>query len=212
MNEHIKNLIERLDAPQTRGTARSELIRLRAVDEMLSALAEGADAERRKAIMRILLELRDARAETAFREALDSDDEDVRAIGATGLHRLGAADALAACVATIDDAPDMLHYDITPSVRALTEMGVPALRAMLPLLDSEDARTRQHAQKVFEQVTFERITRKLNPPPLSNLARAEWTKLWEANGSYRWDGAEQQRREAAGRWKRWLDAAAEGGR
>ena len=201
MNEHVRDLIERLDAPQTRGAARSELIGLRAV-ELLSALAAGANAERRKAILRVLLELKDARAEAAFREALDSSDEDIRAIGATGLHRLGARDALAACVATIDDAPDMLHYDITPSVRALTEMGVPALRAVLPLLDSEDERTRQHAQKVFEQVTFGRVTRELDPPPLSNLAREEWAKLRESNGSYRWDGPREQRRVAVGLWAR----------
>lgn len=206
MNEHVKELIVQLDAPQTRQAARTELIWLRAVQELLEALAAGTNAEHRKAVLRILLELKDARAESVFRDALDSEDEDVRAIGAAGLHGLGTPDALAAAVATIDDAPDPLHFDFTPSVRALTEMGVAALRAVLPLLDSADERTRQHAQKVFEQVTFRRVTDELNPPPLSTLAREHWTKLWEANGSYQWNGPEEQRRESVRRWRLWLDA------
>jgi len=37
----------------------------------------------------------------------------------------------------------MFNYEITPSVQALTKMG---LQAALPLLDAENERTRQHAK------------------------------------------------------------------
>ncbi|HEX8852003.1 MAG TPA: hypothetical protein VF754_00875, partial [Pyrinomonadaceae bacterium] len=188
--------------------AREELIRLRPVDELLSALARSTDAEEGKTLLRLLLELKDARAEAAFRLALDSAVEEVRALGALGLHRLGAHDSLAACVATIDDAPDPLHFDTTPSVRALSEMGIPALRAVLPLLEAEDPRTRQHAQKVFELVTLAHVSSQLNPPPLSNIARERWMKLWESHGSYAWNQPEEARREAVRHWTQWLDANA----
>lgn len=201
-----EDLIEQLADPQTRNAARDQLVQAGAavVDDLLSALAGDIEPEHRKMIMRALMKLNDPRSEEAFRRSLDSDDEDIRAIAATGLYSLGAADALEACLRTIDDAPDMLHYDITPSVRALTNMGLPALNSLLPLLDVPDERTRQHAQKVLEQVTFNEIKKALNPPPLSPLATAEWTKLWESNGSYQWNGPEEQRRAAIKRWEQWI--------
>lgn len=198
-------LIEQLADQQKRNAARGQLIQAGAgvVNDLLSALAGDLEPEQRKTIMRLLLELNDPRSEEAFRSSLDSDDEDIRAIAATGLYRLGAADALEACISTIDDAPDMLHFDITPSVRALTNMGLPALKSVLPLLHSEDERTRQHAQKVLEQVTLNEIKKALKPPPLSPLATTEWTKLWERNGPYQWNAPEDQRRAAIKRWEMW---------
>jgi HEAT repeat protein len=201
-------LIKQLADPQTRNAARDQLIQSGAavVDSLLSALASDLEPEQRKTIMRVLLELNDPRSEEAFRRALDSDDEEVRAIAAAGLYKLGAADALEASLRTINDAPDMLHYDITPSVRALTKMGLPALKSVLPLLKADDERTRQHAQKVLEQVTFNEIKKELNPPPLSQIATMEWTKLWESNGSYQWNAPDEQRMAAIKRWEQWINS------
>jgi HEAT repeat protein len=201
-------LIKQLADKQTRNAAREQLVQAGAsvVDDLLSTLAGDIEPEQRKTIMRVLLELNDPRSEEAFRSSLDSDDEDIRAIAAAGLYRLGAADALAACLRTIDDAPDMLHYDITPSVRTLVKMGLPALKSVLPLLGAANERTRQHAQKVFEQVTFNELKNALKPPPLSQLAMMEWRKLWESNGSYQWNAPEDQRRAAIERWEQWLNS------
>jgi len=201
-----EELIKQLADPQMRDAARDRLIKSGAavVDELHSALATDLETEHHRTIIRVLLELNDPRSEEAFRSALDSDDEVTRAIGASGLYKLGAADALEACLRTINDAPDMLHYDITPSVRALTAMGLPVLKSLLPLLEADDERTRQHAQKVLEQVTFNEIKRELNPPPLSQRAQTEWMKLWEANGSYQWNAAGEQRREAIKLWEHWI--------
>jgi HEAT repeat protein len=201
-----EELIEQLANLQTRNAASHELVQAGAtvVDKLLSALAGDIEPEHRKTVMRVLLDLNDPRSEEVFRSALNSADEDIRAIGAAGLHRLGAADALEACLRTIDDAPDMLHYEITPSIRALTNMGFPVLKSLLPLLDAEDGRTRQHAQKVLEQVTFNEIKKALNPPPLSPLATTEWRKLWGSNGSYKWNDPGEQRRVAIKRWEEWI--------
>ena len=203
-----EELIEQLADLQTRNAARDQLVQAGAsvVDKLLSALTGDFEPEHRKTIMRVLLELNDPRTEEAFRKSLDSDDEEIRSIAAAGLYKQGAADALYACLKTIDDAPDMLHYDITPSVQALTKMGFPALKSLLPLLDAANERTRQHAQKVLEQVTFNEVKKALNPPPLSPLATTEWRKLWEGNGSYQWNGPEDQRRAAIKRWEQWINS------
>lgn len=53
---------------------------------------------------------------------------------------------------TIDANPDPLHTDYTPSVHQLSELGIPALETVLPLLNSQKAHTRMNAQSVFEGV------------------------------------------------------------
>ncbi len=206
MTTPIHVLVEQLSDLNTRNAARAELIRRGAsvVKELLSKLEEDIELDYRKTILRVLLEIKDARAEAIFRKSLHSEDEDVRAIGASGLFSLGAKDALDACVTTINDAPDMLHYDITPSVVALSETGIPALQATLPLLDSEDARSRQRAQKVFELVTFNEVSRRVKPRLLSDAARTEWMALWTRNGSYQWNAPEEQRKTAVKLWEEWL--------
>jgi len=58
-------------------------------------------------------------------------------------------------IATINDNYDMLHYDMTPSVYRLSEMGFPALIAVLPLLNNPNTDTRMHAQHVTEGVAMQ---------------------------------------------------------
>ena len=57
-------------------------------------------------------------------------------------------------VKTIDDNYDMLHTDYTPSVYKLSELGIPAIEAVIPLLDNTRADTRLHAQRVVEGVIY----------------------------------------------------------
>jgi hypothetical protein len=109
-------------------------------------------------------------------------------------------------LATINDAPDPLHFELTPSVHALSAMGVGVLPALLPLLSSADPRTRQRAQRVLERVTFDEISKTLKPRPLSSTATNAWRDLWEANGSYQWDGPEDQREAALMRWQAWIES------
>jgi len=84
---------------------------------------------------------------------LDSPDPDVRARAATALHRAGHPRALEACLRTLDDAPDPLHADHTPSVQCLIESGARALPPLLELLDSERADTRMHAERAVMGIT-----------------------------------------------------------
>jgi hypothetical protein len=205
-----ESLIQQLADPVAGKAAGQALLRQgpAAVEALLAALGRDPGLELRTQILRILSELKDERAHETFRRALDSNQEDLRAIGARGLHRLGAPEALDACIATIDDSPDPLHCDVTPSAQALSEMGLSALPAILPLLGSANDRTRQRAQKVLETVTFKEVSAAVKPRPLSDRARAEWADLWKRNGSYRWDGPTEARKAAIERWQQWLGARA----
>jgi hypothetical protein len=154
--------------------------------------------------MRILVELFDARMADFLRASLSSTDEVIRSLAAQGLVKLHTSDAADACLATINDAPDLLHADLTPSVHALAAMGVSILPQLLPLLMSTEARTRQRAQKVLERVTWEEVAHTIRPRPLSDAARTAWAALWEANGSYQWDATEAERVTAIDLWAQWL--------
>ena len=206
MTEPANLLIKQLSDPRKRSLARDQLLKkgADAVAELLATLDQDLPHSQKKDIMRILLELSDARATDLFRESLHSDDEDIRAISATGLFRLGTADALEACLMTLNDAPDMLHYDLTPSVLALSEMGIGVLSSIIPLLRAKNERTRQHAQGVLERITFKEISRSISSPPSSIRAKSTWKTLWQKNGSYRWDAPHEQRQKAIKCWEQWL--------
>lgn len=176
------------------------------IEALIEQLTGAIEPEQRKTIMRQLVEMKDPRATATFRAALDSDDEDIRAIAATGLFQLGTEDALQACLKTIDDSPDMLHFEVTPSVRALTKMGLPALSSVLPLLDAENEETRRHAQKVLEQVTFDEIAKDVTATRGSPPVMTEWETLWKNNGPYQWNAPADQRRAAIERWKQWIES------
>src|SRR5262245_33334865 len=53
---------------------------------------------------------------------------------------------LAVLQATINDAPDPLHFELTPAAHALIRLGLPALPTVFALMESPDEATRQRAQ------------------------------------------------------------------
>ncbi len=52
-------------------------------------------------------------------------------------------------LAKLDYDPDILHFDYTPAVRELIEIGEPAIEPTLPYLLSENWGTRLHAERVI---------------------------------------------------------------
>jgi HEAT repeat protein len=189
----IEKLIDELADLKMGDAASDALLKegAKAVPALLARLTTHITLDHRKAIFRVLLRIKDPRAESVFRDALQADDEDLRAMGARGLHTLGAADALSAAVATINDSPDMLHADLTPAVNTLAEIGLPAIPDVLNLLASDDRFTRMHAQRALERIT------------LANRSRADWQTLWEQNGAYNFDAPASQRARSIDSWRRW---------
>jgi hypothetical protein len=111
---------------------------------------------------------------------LDSADENVRSRAAIGLHRLGHAHALEACLRTLDDAPDPLHADRTPAVQCLIEMGEPALLPLIARLESDDRDTRMHAERAVQGITRRRFGFDGFAWPEGAMER--WMDWWSAIG------------------------------
>lgn len=201
-----QQLLHQLADASVRDAARRQLVALGA--EVVPALLQDAerpqDVAHHQAILRTLLALRDPRAEGQFRRALRSDDQEIRALGAQGLHRLDAPGALEALRATINDAPDPLHFLQTPAVHSLIELGQAALPTVFTLMESPDARTRERAQHVLASVMLRDFTQRLQPRPLTGEAQTAWDALRQANGSYQWDGPEAARMASVARWKQWF--------
>lgn len=206
MSQRAATLIEQLADPNTHDAARAQLVAAgnSSIDPLVTAFHGSEDRVQRRGILQVLSEFDDRRVNDLFGTLLTNSDEDIRTAAAAGLRKLGAANALQASLATINDAPDPLHYEVTPSVLALVNLGLPVLESVLPLLDSPDPRTRQHAQKVLELVTSNDIMASAKPRALTDAARQQWADLWRRNGPYQWDAEEGARKEARERWESWL--------
>ena len=207
MSSSIAELIDQLAEPGTRNSARDELIRLGsdATPFLLRAAKRARNPEHYITILRTLLLTRDQRSQELFRQALTSNDEDVRAVGARGLHLLNAPDALRALQATINDSPDPLHWDRTPAVQSLIESGLAALPATFVLMESASDNTRRRAQYVLASIVLDNITRRLQPRPLTDDALRQWEELERRNGSYQWSAPESARKSSVELWKRWSE-------
>jgi hypothetical protein len=111
-------------------------------------------------------------------------------------------------VRTIDDDPDPLHNDYTPSVWKLTEAGLPGAAAVIDLLESPKELTRLHAQRVVEGVVMRRYgwVPGHGCPDRSDCD-GKTRRTLKANGDYRWDGPAAERAAAVARWREWLKNA-----
>jgi hypothetical protein len=114
-------------------------------------------------------------------------------------------DEIAQLVQTIDDNPDRLHADVTPSVLKLTKLGLPAARAVLPLLDSPKQLTRMRAFRVLGNV----VMRHYGWQPQQGYAVAGQEErvrdLMQANGDYTVTAPREERQQAIAKWRAWLD-------
>ena len=205
MPSPIAELIEQLADVTTRNAAGDQLVKRggEAMPPLLRAAEAPKNLEHYKTILRMLLQIKDPQADAVLRQALASDDEEVRALGARGLHLLKTPDALQALQATINDSPDPLHWEQTPAVQSLVELGISALPTVFVLMNSANENTRRRAQYVLASVVLRDTNQRLQPRPLTNQALQDWEKLQQANGSYQWNETESARRSSIDLWKHW---------
>ena len=191
--------------PGVRARAVDTLVELGADSvEALPPLARDASEDVRAAAMDALAQIANAAAIPTFREGLGDRDERVRSHAARGLTRLGDRQALQACLDTIDDNPDQLHLDLTPSVHALGEMGLGAVAPLLDLMGSAQRDTRMHAQRALEMIVAHRFGFRPGRGFPDAGADEAARRLWQTNGDYDFDAAVAQREDAIARWRRWL--------
>ena len=108
-------------------------------------------------------------------------------------------------VRTIDESPDPLHVDFTPSVIILSELGPAAAQAVLDLLDAPEFLTRKHAQRVLEGVVMRLhgwVPGRGYPDAQSGQKMTQ--DLLKANGDYDPNSSPGDRRKAIEKWRQWL--------
>jgi HEAT repeat protein len=170
---------------------------------LLQLVADPAPMVRRHAMF-ALSRIADPATATVFRAALRNTDAGVRAYAAQGLRAIGDRDALKALLDTIDDMPDELHGDYTPSVHALGDAGLAAVAPLLDLMLSDAVTTRLHAQRALQAIVDRRhgfVTARGFPLRADEDAvRA----LWKANGHYNPVAPADERASAVALWREWL--------
>jgi hypothetical protein len=107
---------------------------------------------------------------------------------------------------TIDDDPDPLHADVTPSVHALGAMGLAAVPGVLDLMISEDQMTRLHAQRALEAILDRRLGFVPGRGYPSRAAEEARVRSWKAHGGYRHDAPADVRATSVAAWRAWLAA------
>ncbi len=192
----VADLARRLASPDVNesGIALGELIALGR--EATPALVEAASADSagtRVLAMEGLAGVADPETEPVLRRALEDPDGRVRSGAAVALHRIGAADAVDALVATLDDWPDLLHSEMSRSAYELAGAGPRALPAAVGLLASDDEPTR--AKGAW-------ITRRI-----ATLAGGDYAGLARIVEGYTGDNRSPgEQREIADEARRWLEA------
>lgn len=199
----------RTDQPRSLDEAAATLVRSGkpAVPALLELLRAGGSADTQARVLFILSEIADSRASAAFETALESADARARAYAARGLFRLRHPAALEALVKTLDDAPDELHGDRTPSVDALGEMGSRAVPSLLSLLDEPNEPTRMHAQRALEAIVNRRFGFKPGRGFPSAEAGRRAGSAWAEHGDYNFAAPPASRRDAMAKLRAWFKSA-----
>ena len=193
---------------QNKGVEAITRIGAAAVPELLPLL-DDKSAGLRAQTMYALAQIAVPEAAEAFQHGLHDTDERVRAYAATGLARIAHDEALSACIRTLNDAPDEMHLDITPSVHALGEMGMRAVPPLLDLMLHDDEMTRLHAQRALELI----ISRRFGFQPGQGFPTKENEEqsraTWLANGDYDYAADAANRAAAVEKWRHWLASTEE---
>jgi HEAT repeat protein len=196
MPTSLPELIEQLSSPEpnTRALALADLVQhgSAAVPVLMEAF-NTTDEGVRTQVARALAEIADPSSADTLARAVSDNNGEVRARGAQGLARMNDHRAVSALVDTINDFPDVLHDPFTLSVYELIRLGPPILPAIVPLLKSADAITRQRAFLVFRII-------------ISNLPEVtDWEQFWQSFGSYDPDATAQERDRAADQLASWVN-------
>jgi HEAT repeat protein len=157
------------------------------VPGLISLFNEKA-CESKEQVMFALAQIADPSAFSVFKTGINDRNEYVRAYSALGLMRIHHQDALCALLMTINDAPDISHLDITPSVSALSEFGSEAFLPLLELLMHNDEMTRLHAQRALELIVDKSHGFVPGQGFPSFEAEEQAREQWVKNGNYDYSG------------------------
>jgi HEAT repeat protein len=189
---------------QNEGVASLIRIGASSVPTLLPLLKEESP-DRRAQVMYALSQIAEPATLAAFENGLLDSDERVRAYAAVGLARIGDPNAPAALARTLNDAPDQLHWDMTPAVYSLGQMGLRALPELLDLLMDDDELTRLRAQRALERINDQ--LHESQPGHESSGGKPEdpATVRWRTNGNYDYAADVASRAAAVEKWREWIE-------
>lgn len=203
----IRALLLKLGDPRMVATAEVQIRQMgtKIIHDLHRFVESTADDKARDKALSIAVDMADPQSLPLFRRMLSSPRPAMRSLAAQGLYRQNSTDAAAALVQTIDDNPDMLRRESTPSVAALMEMGLPSLVHVLPLLDAPGRDTRLRAQAVLMRITRDDIKTSMGSKAVKADADQAWNALWEKNGNYHIDLPVARRQHAIAAWTQWAN-------
>jgi len=117
-----------------------------------------------------------------------------------------AQDKIDYLVETINDNHDPLHSNNTPSIHALSNNGIVGIKAVLPLLESDDVSLRNAAMHVIQRATAKMFGHSYTQGWLNDEGERLWRELWVRNGTYDPEADEVARIESANKWRAWLNS------
>lgn len=202
----IQELLRKLGNPRTQATAKAELRRMggKIFSELHEFVESTADEAARMKALALVVDMTDSRSLPLFWRLLSSPIPAVRSFAAQGLYKQNSPDAAAALVQTINDNPDMLRRESTPSVAALMDMGLESLPHILPLLDAHGRDTRLRAQTVLMRVTYDHVKNSMGEKAVKSDVDRTWNDLWRKNGDYHIDLPVDRRQRAIAAWAHWV--------
>mgnify|MGYP006914251465 CR=1 FL=1 len=119
---------------------------------------------------------------------------------------MGTKNIISSLVEKINDDPNFAHLDYTSAVHELIIHKEVAVKAVLPLLNSEDMMERYRAQRVVEGVMQRKFGWKAGQGfLLGSDGEQQFLKLWIENGNYNAEASEEDRLKAINKWKAWLE-------
>jgi len=108
-------------------------------------------------------------------------------------------------ISKINNDPDLLHLDYTPAVHQLSECGIDAAIAVLPLLDSSEIWERYRAQRVLEGVVQRMYGWQPGKGyPVGIDGEEKVKKLFIKMGNYQADASIEIRNASIIKWEKWL--------
>jgi hypothetical protein len=108
-------------------------------------------------------------------------------------------------IRSINDKPDKLHGDYTPSVHQLIEIGAPALKQVLELMLSDVEDTRLRAQRVIEGITMAMYGFRMGHGWQNEQGPEQWQMFWNSLGELNYDTPIEDRSKSLRKWKQWLE-------
>jgi hypothetical protein len=112
---------------------------------------------------------------------------------------------VAQLVETIDDEPDRLHPESTPSTLALIALGARSVPAVLPLLSSPNRLTRRRAVHVLEMVTMARFGFRRGHGWDDFHGEDRWRAFWSDMGGLSHERGGPVEDETIAKWRTWSD-------